>query len=495
LNRLKSADFSSWSGSAWTSTLAYDLATITYDLNGNLTALQRYKETATLVDNLTYTIAGTSNRLTAIADAVGATAETWDAEAGSFTYDANGNQLTAPGPYSVTAATYDPRNLPLSLTRAGTATTYRYDDGGQRITKQVGAGNTEVYVQEGAVTLGVVVVNAGGTVVSSHLNLLAGDKAIGRLPSGSAIRYYHTDLLGSTRSVVQGTTVLESTDYDPWGVVLAGRSLGSGTKEGFTSKERDAETGLDYFGARHYMAALGRWSSVDPAEAADKQPEWSPFVYVGNDPVRRVDPDGRCPIPQICVAAAVIGGSALAAAATQAFTNYQQNRPLTEGVGRAALEGATAGATAVLVGLGIELAAGAVVGAVASRTAATGLGAAGTAARSATVVSEGVGAARGATRTAVGIGEHAGESIAARSAGRNFTTVERAEINRIGSQSGCHTCGTTNPGTKSGNFVPDHQPASALNASGGPQRLYPQCIGCSREQGLQIARQLSQRTP
>lgn len=33
---------------------------------------------------------------------------------------------------------------------------------------------------------------------------------------------------------------------------------------------------------------------------------------------------------------------------------------------------------------------------------------------------------------------------------------------------------------------------SALNVSGGPQRLYPQCIDCSREQGLEIARRLSQ---
>jgi len=85
--------------------------------------------------------AGTSNRLTAVADAVGATADTWDAETGSFTYDVNGNQLTARGASSLTAATYDPRNLPLSLTRAGTATTYRYDDAGQRIPKQVGVGN------------------------------------------------------------------------------------------------------------------------------------------------------------------------------------------------------------------------------------------------------------------------------------------------------------------------------------------------------------------
>ena len=106
------------------------------------------------------------------------------------------------------------------------------------------------------------------------------------------------------------------------------------------------------------------------------------------------------------------------------------------------------------------------------------------------ILTRGRGSARG-----VGVGAHAGESIAARSAARNFTAAERAEINRIGSKTGCHTCGTTNPGTKSGNFVPDHQPPSSLNPPGGPQQLYPQCIGCSREQGLELARQLSQGTP
>lgn len=91
-----------------------------------------------------------------------------------------------------------------------------------------------------------------------------------------------------------------------------------------------------------------------------------------------------------------------------------------------------------------------------------------------------------------GLGKHAGESIPARSAARDFTAAERAEVNAIGAKTGCHTCGTTNPGTRSGNFVPDHQPPSALNANGGPQRLYPQCINCSREQGLEIARKLRQ---
>jgi RHS repeat-associated protein len=368
LNRLKSADHSSWSGSAWTTTLAYDLANINYDASGNLTGLQRYKETAAPIDNLTYTVAGTSNRLTSIADAVGVTTENWDAEAGSFTYDANGNVLTTPGPWSVTASTYDPRNLPLSLTIAGTTTNYRYDDGGQRITKQVGAGNTEVYLREGAVTLGVFTVNSGGTVTSSYFNLLAGDRVVGRQPSTGSRSYYHTDLLGSTRAVLQGATVVESYDFDPWGLLMPGRTLGSGTKERFTSKERDGESQLDYFGARYYLAALGRWGQVDPAPFADRMPEWSPYSYVKNEPSRSVDANGECPI---CIAAAaVIVGSAVGLAAHQVYENYRAGNDLTTGVAEATLAGARSGATSVLVGLGIEVAAAGVVAAAGGTLAA-----------------------------------------------------------------------------------------------------------------------------
>ncbi len=88
----------------------------------------------------------------------------------------------------------------------------------------------------------------------------------------------------------------------------------------------------------------------------------------------------------------------------------------------------------------------------------------------------------------IGIGGYAGESIPARSPARNFTVKERQEINRIGQETGCHTCGTNEPGTPSGNFVPDHQPPSSLNFSAEPQRLYPHCLRCSRRQGSAISR-------
>jgi RHS repeat-associated protein len=240
---------------------------------------------------MTYAYVGGTNRLDSIAEAVATTGETWDAEDGKFTYDANGNMKTAPAPYSLTSVTYDAANLPLSLTRSGTTTSYRYESSGQRITKQVGSGNTEVYVRDGAVTLGVFTLNGSGTATSWTWNLLAGRTPVGRQPNSGSRSYYHTDLLGSTRSVTQGATVTESYDFEPWGLLMPGRTLGSGTKEGFTGKEQDTETGLDYFGARYYMPAIGRWSSVDPLAASF--PEWSTYNYVLNSPISGVDPDGR----------------------------------------------------------------------------------------------------------------------------------------------------------------------------------------------------------
>ena len=81
------------------------------------------------------------------------------------------------------------------------------------------------------------------------------------------------------------------------------------------------------------------------------------------------------------------------------------------------------------------------------------------------------------------IGPFANESIPARNKSQKFTDAERKEINRIGRQTGCHTCGTTDPGTKLGNFIPDHQPVSKFVPDGTPQRLYPQCKKCSLTQG------------
>jgi len=54
-------------------------------------------------------------------------------------------------------------------------------------------------------------------------------------------------------------------------------------------------TGCIHFGARYYMAALGRWGNVDPLAEHPAQIDKSPYAYAWNNPVNLTDPDGQCP--------------------------------------------------------------------------------------------------------------------------------------------------------------------------------------------------------
>lgn len=64
----------------------------------------------------------------------------------------------------------------------------------------------------------------------------------------------------------------------------------------YTGKERDAESGLDYFGARYYSSVIGRFSSPDPvfasaARVMDPQ-QWNMYAYGRNNPLSITDPTG-----------------------------------------------------------------------------------------------------------------------------------------------------------------------------------------------------------
>lgn len=76
-------------------------------------------------------------------------------------------------------------------------------------------------------------------------------------------------------------------------MIMEGKSGVSGspdTRYKFTEKERDAETGYDYFGARYYDARIGRWLALDPL--AEKYRAWTLFAYTLDNPINRVDPNG-----------------------------------------------------------------------------------------------------------------------------------------------------------------------------------------------------------
>jgi RHS repeat-associated core domain len=71
----------------------------------------------------------------------------------------------------------------------------------------------------------------------------------------------------------------------------------------FTGKERDSETGLDYFGARYFSGAQGRFTSPDPlmASARISDPQtWNRYSYALNNPLKYVDPNGM-DVPKECI--------------------------------------------------------------------------------------------------------------------------------------------------------------------------------------------------
>ena len=122
--------------------------------------------------------------------------------------------------------------------------------------------------------------------------------------------YLSFDHLGSVRMLTDGSgNVVARQDYLPFGEEIpadtAGRSssllfgASDGVEQKFTGQIRDSETGLDFFTARYYASAVGRFLSPDPANAGadptDPQ-SWNAYAYVRNNPLALVDPMGLCHI-------------------------------------------------------------------------------------------------------------------------------------------------------------------------------------------------------
>ena len=108
----------------------------------------------------------------------------------------------------------------------------------------------------------------------------------------SGIYYYYTDHLGSASWITEGEEPVQYIHYMPYGELWRNqRNTTYDERYKFTGKERDAETGYDFFGARSYSSAITSWLSIDPL--SDKYPSISPYAYCNWNPVKYVDPDGR----------------------------------------------------------------------------------------------------------------------------------------------------------------------------------------------------------
>ncbi len=180
-------------------------------------------------------------------------------------------------------------------------------------TDVVTAGTTlikPVHVAEMRTALAAVYMAAGGTpptytdpTLSTDLTALkavhlqelrAAIKALPTLPV-VAKAFYHLDALGTVRAVTNATgAVVRRHDYAPFGEEVA-PVIGADARR-FTGKERDQETGLDYFSARYYYGQLGRFSNVDPISVTAARlmnpHRLNRFAYAINNPLRFIDPAG-----------------------------------------------------------------------------------------------------------------------------------------------------------------------------------------------------------
>ncbi|MDD4191170.1 MAG: DUF6443 domain-containing protein, partial [Mangrovibacterium sp.] len=271
LNRLTNGDYGTLSGSTWSNPAGYDLNSVSYDANGNITALNRKNSGGTDKDNFAFTLNG--NQLASISGTL----------SGSYNYDGNGN-LRSDSPRGLTVSYYKELDLPKQYYKdTSNKVIYQYDASGVKWSKTAtigGSASTTLYygpfIYEGG-SLSKVLTPEGYYE-----------------PTTGRYHYYLKDHLGNTRITYyySGTTPVidQEVEYYPFGVLFTVNNLDKNTYL-YNGKELNDEFFENYdYGARFYDPQLGRWHVIDPM--AEEAYDWSPYRYGFDNPVSYTDPTG-----------------------------------------------------------------------------------------------------------------------------------------------------------------------------------------------------------
>ena len=223
-----------------------------------------------------------------------------------YEYDGEGNRTTrteiATG--RVDHYAWDHRNrLTSVVTRSAAGTVvaesrYAYDVNDRRVSKSTdpdgAAGQAAVvaarYVYDGGEI--ALQFDGAGNRTHRYLHGPGVDFHLADDADGAAVTWTLGDNQGTVRDLASTTGVpLNHLRYDSFGRFLGASNVGGpATIFGYTGREYDAETGLNYYRARYYDASAGRFISEDPS--GFKAGDSNLSRYVGNSPVNATDPSG-----------------------------------------------------------------------------------------------------------------------------------------------------------------------------------------------------------
>jgi len=309
-NRLKNAVYSEPNSSVPANNFFNE--TIAYDLNGNITSLQRNSKGASgmaeQIDQLAYGYDNNnlSNRLNTVVDTSTNYRGYPDVSGNAITYDANGN-MTTHKDKGILNIQYNYLNLPnymmfdrtyVSRNRVQNENVnsyYRAD--GVKLRKVHKYSENNLYVKKTTDYLDGFQYEALTDEVFS-LKFASTSEGYFNFENNKYI-YNYTDHLGNVRlsyfkNSSNSAEVLEENNYYPFGLKHEGYNALAGNPAysyGYNNKELQKETGWSDYGARMYMPEIGRWGVIDPlAEALRRH---TPYNYGVNNPVTFIDPDGR----------------------------------------------------------------------------------------------------------------------------------------------------------------------------------------------------------
>ncbi|WP_187345105.1 RHS repeat-associated core domain-containing protein [Cystobacter ferrugineus] len=219
---------------------------------------------------------------------------------GSYTYDANGNQVTAPG----RRVEYTPFNLPSRIERGSEVFTFAYGADQQRALKRsLSSGQATAYVE------GLYEHRRGSGGAEHVFYIQGGGRPVAQVVwkeqagtvTGESTFYLHEDHQGSVDTVTDASAnVVERTKYDPFGgradptnPAREGTAALSGVRKGFTGHEQEDELGLINMRGRMYDPRIGRFLSRDPVVQFPLFGQsYNRYSYALNNPLRWTDPTG-----------------------------------------------------------------------------------------------------------------------------------------------------------------------------------------------------------